>query len=197
MPHVERTQHETISADVRAAVEAMRRGARSRRSCLHHGLLLRRARRLRQAGGGHGLDGVIGFYGSPTGPCWEALPPRSWRVADFTCPVLGLFGDDDPGIPAESITAFGAALAAAGVANRPGHLPRRPTSFFDRTAAEHADAAQDACARCSTSSGSRSPTDAARSRLGRPSAPPVGWWPRPASPAAGRAAARSRCSRAR
>ena len=31
--------------------------------------------------------------------------------------MLGLFGDDDPGIPAENVTAFGAALAAAGVTN--------------------------------------------------------------------------------
>ena len=80
MPHVERTQRETISADVRAAVEAMQSpelGAADRIYTMGFCFGGRAAfTRERKA---IGLDGVIGFYGSPTKPYWEVCPhPRTW-----------------------------------------------------------------------------------------------------------------------
>ena len=68
------------------------------------------------------------------------------RVPEMSCPVLGLMGGDDPGIPAESIAAFEEALAAAGVEHEVITYPAAPHSFFDRSqeefAAESADAWQ-------------------------------------------------------
>jgi carboxymethylenebutenolidase len=58
--------------------------------------------------------------------------------------VLGLYGGADEGIPQADIDRFDAALTAAGVEHRLITYPGAPHSFFDRTAAEHADAAADA-----------------------------------------------------
>ena len=58
----------------------------------------------------------------------------------FAAPVLGLFGGADTGISAEAVAAFDAALAAGGVDHRLVTYPGAPHSFFDRKAAEFADA---------------------------------------------------------
>jgi carboxymethylenebutenolidase len=145
MPHVSQTRHETISADVAAAVDALRApggGAAERAYSLGFCFFGRVS--FLQAGEGHGLDGVIGFYGPPTGPNRAGLPEPVGRAPHFTSPVLGLFGGADPGIPAESIAAFDAALEAAGVEHRLITYPGAPHSFFDRSAEQHADAAADA-----------------------------------------------------
>jgi len=145
MPHVSQTRHETISADVAAAVDALRApdgGAAERVYSLGFCFFGRVS--FLQAGEGHGLAGVIGFYGPPTGPNRAGLPEPVERAPHFQCPVLGLFGGADAGIPAESIAAFEVALEAAGVEHRLITYPRAPHSFFDRSAEEHADAAADA-----------------------------------------------------
>jgi carboxymethylenebutenolidase len=54
--------------------------------------------------------------------------------------VLGLFGGADTGIPADDIAAFDAALAAAGVDHRLVTYDDAPHSFFDRKAADYAEA---------------------------------------------------------
>jgi carboxymethylenebutenolidase len=145
MPHVSQTRRETISADVAAAVDALRApdgGAAERVYSLGFCFFGRVS--FLQAGEGHGLVGVIGFYGPPTGPNRAGLPEPVKRAPHFQCPVLGLFGGADPGIPAESIAAFDAALEAAGVEHRLITYPGAPHSFFDRSADEHAEAAADA-----------------------------------------------------
>jgi carboxymethylenebutenolidase len=144
-PHVAQVRHETISADVAAAVAALRSpegGAVERTYCM--GFCFGGRVAFLQAGEGHGLDGVIGFYGAPGGSHRSGLPAPVERVAQFECPVLGLFGGADEGIPAESVAAFGAALTAAGVEHRLITYPGAPHSFFDRRAEVHADAAADA-----------------------------------------------------
>lgn len=145
MPHVERTQHATISADVRAAVDAMRTpelGATERVYTM--GFCFGGRASFVQGAEDHGLEGVIGFYGSVAGPGRAGLPAPTDLAASMECAVLGLFGGADAGIPKETIAAFGAALDAAGVRNDLIIYPGAPHSFFDRAAAEHADAAQDA-----------------------------------------------------
>ena len=82
-----------------------------------------------QAANGHGLAGVIGFYGRP-GPMK--------RVPEFACPVLGLFGGADESVPQDQIDAFDAALKQAGVPSEMVVYPGAPHSFFDRTYAEYA-----------------------------------------------------------
>ncbi len=89
-----------------------------------------------------GLDlaGVIGLYGTLAGP-WRNDAPAPLDVASsFGAPVLGLFGGADTVISADAIAAFDAALAAGGVDHRLVTYPDAPHSFFDRKAAEFADA---------------------------------------------------------
>jgi carboxymethylenebutenolidase len=144
-PHVSQARHETISADVGSAAAALRApdgGAAERVYSL--GFCFAGRASFLQAGEGHRLDGVIGFYGPPSGPNRAGLPEPVDRAPHFTSPVLGLFGGADSGIPAESIAAFDAALEAAGVEHRLVTYPGAPHSFFDRSADAHAEAADDA-----------------------------------------------------
>ena len=97
-----------------------------------------------QAARGHGLDGVIGFYGGPQ-QRGRRRPqrPDDWRPR-YACKVLGLFGGADQGIPPEAIEAFGAALDDAGVEHDLVTYEGAPHSFFDRTFADTKDACDDA-----------------------------------------------------
>src|SRR5213078_3472088 len=83
-----------------------------------------------QAANNHGLAGVIGFYGSPSGPSRNGSPAPIDRVLDFRCPVLGLFGGADTYIPAESIQQFDIALTHAGIEHELVSYPGAPHSFF-------------------------------------------------------------------
>jgi carboxymethylenebutenolidase len=145
MTHVDQTERQHIAADVLAAVEAMRTpafGAADRVYTM--GFCFGGRASFVQGIEGHGLDGVIGFYGSPTGLARAELPAPAEHAGEYTCPVLGLFGGADHGIPPESVAAFDEALTAAGIEHRLITYPGAPHSFFDRTANEHADAAADA-----------------------------------------------------
>jgi carboxymethylenebutenolidase len=145
MPHVDRTQHPSIAADVHAGVEAMRTPAfGGAERVFTMGFCFGGRASFAQAAGGHGLAGVIGFYGSVAGPGRAGIPAPIELVSSCECPVLGLFGGADEGISAESIAAFDEALTAAGIEHRLISYAGAPHSFFDRSAAEHADAATDA-----------------------------------------------------
>ncbi len=77
----------------------------------------------------------------------------------FRCPVLGLFGAADQGIPQSDIDRFGAVLSAAGVENTLVSYPGAPHSFFDRKAQEFSDASSDAWRRTLDFIGAYTPTD--------------------------------------
>ena len=64
---------------------------------------------------GLGLSGVIGFYGFPGGTFGNGAPAPTDTVAQFDCPVLGIFGGADQNIPIAMIQSFRDALTAAGV----------------------------------------------------------------------------------
>ena len=89
-----------------------------------------------------GLDlaGVIGLYGTLAGPWRNDSPAPVDEVDRFRSPVLGLFGGADAGITEEARTTFDKRLSAAGVDHRIVTYPGAPHSFFDRKAAEFADA---------------------------------------------------------
>ncbi len=145
MPHVEQTQYETLMLDVGAGMEHLR--SRGTAHVFSIGFCF--GGRLAFVTGARpelGLAGVIGFYGPPTGPgrAGTPAPLDLARTGAFRAPLLGLFGGADKGIEEESIEAFGGALTDAGVENELVIYSGAPHSFFDRKAADFADAAADA-----------------------------------------------------
>jgi carboxymethylenebutenolidase len=143
MPHVEQTTVDQVQADARAAIGALRErtGAGAIVSvgfCLGgmHSFL---------AGTSAPLDlaGVIGFYGLLDGSRFGVEGPLQ-RAADIRCPVLGLFGGADHAIPVEQVDEFDSRLSVAGVEHELKVYPDAPHSFFDKRAAEHAEASDDA-----------------------------------------------------
>jgi carboxymethylenebutenolidase len=92
------------------------------------------------------LAGVIGFYGPPVGPGRGGSPEPVALAARIASPVLGLFGGADHAIPPEAIASFEAALEQLGVDHRLIVYPGAPHSFFDRKAADYAEASEGAWA---------------------------------------------------
>ncbi len=103
-----------------------------------------------QAAGGHGLAGAIGFYGNPTRDGRDGSPPVIDRAREFECPILGLMGGDDPGIPVEEVQRYRKALTEAGIEHDIQIYDGAPHSFFDRRYEEHAEASADAWERVLT-----------------------------------------------
>jgi carboxymethylenebutenolidase len=89
------------------------------------------------------LDGVVGFYGRLT-PFRPGMPSVLDAATRMRCPVLGLFGGADPGIPADQVEEFDRRLDEAGVDHEIVLYPDAPHSFFDRSYEEHAGASSDA-----------------------------------------------------
>ena len=58
--------------------------------------------------------------------------------------MLGLFGGADQAIPVEQVGKFDSRLAEGGVEHELHVYPGAPHSFFDKRAAEHAEASDDA-----------------------------------------------------
>jgi carboxymethylenebutenolidase len=89
------------------------------------------------------LAGVIGFFSGVKRNIAGAgtLLDKAHAVKQ---PALGLFGGDDAGIPAESVAAIDAAFDQAGVPHEVITYPGAPHGFFDRRAADFAEASADA-----------------------------------------------------
>ena len=96
---------------------------------------------------GLGLAGVIGFYGWPGGPARNDTPAPTESVGSFDCPVLGIFGGADQGIPVSAVQAFRDALSEARVENEIVVEPDAPHSFFDRKQGQFQAQSDDAWAR--------------------------------------------------
>jgi len=139
MPHVAATTYTGLSADVRAAAAHLREVARIDR-LYTTGFCMGGRLAFLTAGLGLDLAGVIGFYGWPTGAARNDTPAPADVATSFTCPILGIFGGADEGIPASAVATFEAALAAAGVEHCITTYEGAPHSFFDRKATDFADA---------------------------------------------------------
>jgi carboxymethylenebutenolidase len=89
------------------------------------------------------LAGTVGFYSGVKRSIAGAgtLLENAHRVKH---PALGLFGGDDAGIPPEAVAEIDAAFDQAGVSHEVVTYAGAPHSFFDRRAADHADASTDA-----------------------------------------------------
>jgi len=145
MDHVPKTKGAEITADVGAALAHLRQGAgNAHRPAFTVGFCFGGSNSWLQAAGGHGLKGVIGFYGHPTRPGRDGAPPAIDRVSEFKCPVLGLMGGADQGIPAEEVAKYEAALTRAGLKHEVRTYPGAPHSFFDRKYEEFAKDSADA-----------------------------------------------------
>jgi carboxymethylenebutenolidase len=141
--HVAKTKTTTIQADFASAMGHLR-GATDARRIFVLGFCMG-GRQAFFASAEHAeLAGVVGFYGRlSTREGEEGTAPKD-RAARMRAPVLGLFGGADPGIPKSEIDEFDRALKDAGVKRHIETYAGAPHSFFDRTAAEHKDASEDA-----------------------------------------------------
>jgi carboxymethylenebutenolidase len=144
MEHVAQTKPAQISDDVGAAVRYLHSAEGGSCGAIFTvGFCFGGANSWLQAANGHGLAGVIGFYGRP-GPGRDGTPGPAQRVQEFACPVLALMGGADPGIPTEQVDEFDRALTDAGVEHEVVIYPGAPHSFFDRSYEQHAEASADA-----------------------------------------------------
>jgi len=144
---VKATTQEGIQQDVAAAIVRLRK-ENPERKIFTIGFCFGGSNSWHQAANGHRLSGAIGFYGNPArAGVPSGAPSVGSRVAEMDCPILGLMGGADPGIPVEMVDAFRRSLDAAGVTNEIITYDDAPHSFFDRSYEEHAAESADAWAR--------------------------------------------------
>lgn len=144
-PHVEQTQEETVAADVAAAVAHVRSGEGGGATAVFTvGFCFGGRNSFNQAARGHGLAGVIGFYGRVAEQEPGDATAPTFLAKDFECPVLGLFGGADPSITADDVDAFRRALDSAGIKHEIVVYEGLPHSFFDRTFAQYREECDDA-----------------------------------------------------
>lgn len=145
MPHVQQTTYEGLGADARAGVARLRDDGRDVRAVFSVGFCFGgRLSFLLATRDELELSGVVGFYGPPTGPGRTGLPAPADVADRITCPVLGLFGAEDGGIPLEAVDRFRSRLTEAGVDHELHAYPGAPHSFFDRKQDQYATESADA-----------------------------------------------------
>jgi carboxymethylenebutenolidase len=141
MPHVDQLTWPGLAADATAAAEHLRMADEGRvQSLFTIGFCMGGRLAFLTATLGLRLAGTVGFYGIPVGPGRAGMPAPAEVAGEMANPLLGLFGAADPSIPPESIATFDEALDKAGVEHRFVSYEGAPHSFFDRKAAEFADA---------------------------------------------------------
>jgi carboxymethylenebutenolidase len=140
MAHVARTTWDGLRGDAAAAVDRLR-ADRSVRTVFSIGFCFGGRLSFALASvPALGLGGVIGFYGWPVGSGRNDVPSPVDLAHRMACPVLGIFGGADQGIPADAVATFEHALTAAGVQHSIVSYPDAPHSFFDRKQAAFVDA---------------------------------------------------------
>jgi carboxymethylenebutenolidase len=143
MPHVMKTTPAQVQEDIGAAIDALRERTGVSEAvtvgfCFGglHSFLAAMSADL-------GLAGAVGFYAGLDTSRW-GIPSPVDRAGQIRCPLLGLFGEADQGVPVELVHAFGRNLAEAGVDHHIEIYPGAPHSFFDRKYEDYADACEDA-----------------------------------------------------
>src|SRR5712691_5399863 len=112
MPHVRQTTPQGVFADIAAGLEHLTERTGARRAFVL-GFCYGGRIAFLFAAEQTGLAGVVGFYGRLSKRDGETWPVPKEEAGRMRAPVLGLFGGDDPSIPAGDIGAFGDALARA------------------------------------------------------------------------------------
>jgi len=144
-PHVLETRPKTVAADVKAAVDHVRSADGGGATAVFTvGFCFGGRASFNQSASDVGLSGVIGFYGrvSPRDETDRDAPLD--KLANYSTPVLGLFGGADQGIPTEDVELFRKALDSNGIDNEIVIYSNAPHSFFDRGQEQFADESQDA-----------------------------------------------------
>ena len=140
--HVAQLRLPTVFADAQAGLAHLRAAAPAPAFIV--GFCLGGSLALYTATESFGLAGVIPFYAG----LGRKMDEQKGNVLEaarlIRTPVLGLFGGADPGIPPEQVQALDAHLDQAGVPHAIISYPGAPHSFFDRRAADHAAASEDA-----------------------------------------------------
>lgn len=136
-PHVAQTTYAGLSADITTAVAKLREAAKPER-LYTTGFCMGGRLTFLTAAMDLGLAGAIGFYGWPVGKGISDIPAPAERATEMRCPVLGIFGGADEGIPQSAVDEFERALEAAGVEHCVESYEGAPHSFFDRKAADFA-----------------------------------------------------------
>lgn len=147
MAHVAQTKAPQIKDDVAAAVAWLRAEPNPPTAIFTVGFCFGGGNSFLQAANGHGLAGVIGFYGPPARPGRDGSPSPIDRAGEMKGAVLGLFGGADQSITAADIQRFDDALSQAGVEHELFTYAGAPHSFFDRTYAQYARESADAWTR--------------------------------------------------
>jgi carboxymethylenebutenolidase len=137
-PHVQQTTPQGVSNDVASAVAYLRSQVTGNPQAIFTvGFCFGGRNSFLQAANHLGLAGVVGFYGGLGSGRFPGPTPAE-LASQYECPVLGLFGGADEGIPQAQIDAFDQALNQAHVAHEIVVFPGAPHSFFDRKQAEFA-----------------------------------------------------------
>jgi carboxymethylenebutenolidase len=147
MPHVEKMTLPTFLVDVTAALAYLRGLSKTDRPTFIVGFCRGGTLALHSGAEEFDLAGLIPFYAGLSRPIPGSTGSTLARAAQIHYPVLGLFGGDDPGIPASDIEQLDKQLDVAGVPHRIVTYEGAPHSFFDRKYAEYAEASADAWTR--------------------------------------------------
>jgi carboxymethylenebutenolidase len=147
MPHVEKMTIPTFLADVAAALDYLRGLSKTDRLTFIVGFCRGGTLALHTGAEEFDLAGLIPFYAGLSRPVPGNKGSTFEQAAKARYPVLGLFGGDDPGIPASDIDQLDKQLDTAGVPHHIVTYAGAPHSFFDRKYAEYADASADAWTR--------------------------------------------------
>lgn len=144
MPHVQQLRLPTVFADAKAALSHLNSVTGSSASAFTVGFCLGGSLSLYTGTEDMGLTGVIGFYAGLSRQMDEQKGTVLEAADKVKVPVLGLFGGNDPGIPADQVQTLDEQLDKAGVKHEIITYPGTPHSFFDRKFTEFAKESADA-----------------------------------------------------
>lgn len=144
MDHVVQTRFDTVAADVNAGIAYLRSSeGGTAKSIFTVGFCFGGARSWMQTAYTPDLTGAVGFYGQP-GPGRDGAPGPLARAGELRGPLLLLQSkQDEDWIPLAIVDEFARALTANAIEHEMV-LYDAPHSFFDRSAAEYAEASADA-----------------------------------------------------
>jgi carboxymethylenebutenolidase len=143
MPLIQQLRLPEVLADASAALDYLRQGEGAQRATFVVGFCMGGSLTIYTGTHDLGLAGIIPFYSGFSRKMDEAGTALDVSP-QVRCPLLGLYGGADTGITAEQLDLFDKNLDQAGVDHEIKIYPGATHSFFDRRAAEFADASADA-----------------------------------------------------